>query len=173
MTNIFRYKFDAPTADLIKLFSTTHKYDDPGQFKEEWDGFIMDNKSNIDREKFRLVNLGYTGDVDKKMYKSARYYFKNKSTVKKEIKQRRKYVTLDKEFLADMDRHITSVAFQHDMKPVHAYNNFVSDSTYSNKFDEVIKKLVSNDWKEPDAENKLKKTYKNRYFIQQTGSKKD
>ena len=39
--------------------------------------------------------------------------------------------------------------------------------------DEVIKKLVSNDWKEPDAENKLKKTYKNRYFIQQTGSKKD
>jgi len=155
------------------MFSSTHKYDDAYQFKEEWCQFIKDHKPNIDREKFRLVNLGYSGDVENKMYKSARYYFKNKSTKKKEIKSRRKYVTLDKKFLIDMDRHITNVAFQFNMKPVHAYNNFISDSTYSNKYDNIIQELLDNNWKEPDAENKLKKTYKNRYFIQQKSLKKE
>ena len=109
-SNIFRYKFDAPIVNLINIFAATHKYDDSSQFREEWDEFVKDNKANIDREKQRLTNLGYTGDINNKMYKSARYYFKNKSTEKKETKQRRKYVTLNKGFLADMDRHIATVA---------------------------------------------------------------
>ena len=171
-SNIFRYKFDSPIVNLINEFSTTHKYDEAGQFREEWDEFIKDNKDSIDREKYRLTNLGYTGDINNKMYKSARYYFKNKSTEKKETKQRRKYVTLDKVFLADMDRHISTVAFEQDMKPSHAYNNFVSDASYSEKLDDVMQKLRDEDWKEPAAESKLKKTYKNRYFIQQKSSKK-
>ena len=100
------------------------------------------------------------------MYKSARYYFKNKKE-KKEVKKRRKYVTLDKTFLADMDRHILLVAFRQDLKPVHAYNNFVSDSIYSRKIDMVIQNLLDDNWDEPAAECKLKKTYKNRYYIQQ------
>ena len=172
-SNIFRYKFDSPIVNLINTFATTHKYDDSSQFREEWDEFIKDNKASIDREKQRLTNLGYTGDINNKMYKSARYYFKNKSTEKKETKQRRKYVTLNKGFLADMDRHISTVAFQQDMKPAHAYNNFVSDAMYSEKLDDVIQKLLDGNWKEPAAESKLKKTYKNRYFMQQKSSNKD
>jgi hypothetical protein len=173
LSNIFRYKFDAPIVNLINTFSTTHKYDDASQFREEWDEFIKDKKTSIDRENRRLTNLGYTGDINNKMYKSARYYFKNKSTEKKKTKKRRKYVTLNKEFLADMDRHIITVAFQQDMKPAHAYNNFVSDDTYSEKLDDVIQKLLDDDWEEPAAESKLKKTYKNRYFMQQKSSNKD
>jgi hypothetical protein len=170
---IFRYKFDLPIVNLINTFATTHKYDDASQFRDEWDEFIKDNKASIDREKQRLRNAGYTGDINSKMYKSARYYFKNKSTEKKKSKQRRKYVTLNKGFLADMDRHISTVAFRQEMKPAHAYNNFISDDTYSEKLDDVIQKMLDNDWKEPDAESKLKKTYKNRYFIQQKSSNKD
>ena len=82
-------------------------------------------------------------------------------------------MTLDKRFLADMDRHIAAVAFQQDMKPAHAYNNFISDTTYSDKLDDVIQKLLDGNWKEPAAESKLKKTYKNRYFMQQKSSNKD
>jgi len=166
-SNIFRYKFDSPIVNLINTFTTTHKYDDASQFRDEWDEFIKDNKASIDREKQRLTNAGYTGDINSKMYKSARYYFKNKSTEKKKSKQRRKYVTLNKGFL------ILTIAFQQEMKPAHAYNNFISDATYSEKLDDVIQKLLDNDWKEPDAESKLKKTYKNRYFIQQKSSNKD
>lgn len=172
-SNIFRYKFDSPIVNLINTFATTHKYDDASQFRDEWDEFIEDNKASIDREKQRLTNAGYTGDINSKMYKSARYYFKNKSTEKKKSKQRRKYVTLNKGFLADMDRHISTVAFPQEMKPAHAYNNFISDATYSEKLDDALQKMLDNDWKEPDAESKLKKTYKNRYFIQQKSSNKD
>ena len=172
-SNIFRYKFDSPIVNLINIFAATHKYDDSSQFRDEWDEFIKDNKASIDREKQRLINLGYTGDINNKMYKSARYYFKNKSTEKKETKQRRKYVTLNKGFLADMDRHISTVAFPQEMKPAHAYNNFISDATYSEKLDDALQKMLDNDWKEPAAESKLKKTYKNRYFIQQKSSNKD
>ena len=172
-SNIFRYKFDSPIVNLINTFTTTHKYDDASQFRDEWDEFIKDNKASIDREKQRLTNAGYKGYINSKMYKSARYYFKNKSTEKKKTKQRRKYVTLSKGLLADMDRHISTVAFRQEMKPAHAYNNFISDATYSEKLDDAIQKMLDNDWKEPDAENKLKKTYKNRYFIQQKSSNKD
>ena len=172
-SNIFRYKFDSPIVNLINIFAATHKYDDSSQFREEWDEFIKDNKASIDREKQRLINLGYTGDINNKMYKSARYYFKNKSTEKKKSKQRRKYVTLNKGFLADMDRHISTVAFPQEMKPAHAYNNFISDATYSEKLDDALQKMLDNDWKEPAAESKLKKTYKNRYFMQQKSSNKD
>jgi len=172
-SNIFRYKFDSSIVDIINTFATTHKYDDSSQFRDEWDEFIKDNKASIDREKRRLTNAGYTGDINNKMYKSARYYFKNKSTEKKKSKQRRKYVTLSKGLLADMDRHISTVAFRQEMKPAHAYNNFISDATYSEKLDDAIQKMLDNDWKEPAAESKLKKTYKNRYFIQQKSSNKE
>ena len=72
-----------------------------------------------------------------------------------------------------MDRHISTVAFPQEMKPAHAYNNFISDATYSEKLDDALQKMLDNDWKEPAAESKLKKTYKNRYFIQQKSSNKD
>jgi hypothetical protein len=36
-----------------------------------------------------------------------------------------------------------------------------------------MQKLLDEDWEEPAAESKLKKTYKNRYFIQQKSSNKD
>ncbi len=171
--NVFRYKFDSTIVELIDNFTKIHKYDEADQFREEWNEFIKENKPQIDRENQRLSTLGYSGDIYSKMYKSARYYYKNKSTEKKKAKQRRKYVTLDKGFLADMDRHIVNVAFKEDLKPAHAYNNFVSDATYSEKYDNVIQTLLDEDWDEPAAEIKLKKTYKNRYFIQQKSSIKN
>jgi len=165
-TNIFRYKLDATLLNIIVEFARVHKYDDSSQFREEWNNFSFNNKNVIDREKRRLAGIGYTGDMDDKMYKSARYYFKNK-VEKKETKKRRKYVTMDKCFLSDMDRHIRQVAFKQEMKPSHSYNNFVSDEIYSSKLDTVVQELLDQEWKECDANIKIKKTYKNRYFIHQ------
>ena len=167
-SNIFRYKFSENIHTLIGEFSALHKYDEPIQFREEWDLFVIENKEQLDREKNRLISLGYDKNIDTKMYKSARYYFKNKSTAKKEHKKRRKYVTIDKAFLADMDKHISEVAFEQDLKPAHAYNNFVSDDKYSSKMDGIIEDLQDeHDLEEVEIEKKICKTYKNRYFIQQ------
>ena len=164
---IFRYKFDETVVLLMNEFTQIHKYDETVQFREAWDKFIKDNRAVIDRENRRLVKLGYDGDVPNKMYKSVRYYFKNKSNSKTETKKRRKYVTLDKDFLGDMDKHIANVAFKQDMKPAYAYNNFISDNTYSHKLDDVALKLLNDGFLGPAIETKFKKTYKNRYFIRQ------
>ena len=75
---IFRYKFDETVVLLMNEFTQIHKYDETVQFREAWDKFIKDNRAVIDRENRRLVKLGYDGDVPNKMYKSVRYYFKNK-----------------------------------------------------------------------------------------------
>lgn len=174
-SQIFRYKFSEQIHCLIGEFSSTHKFDEPIQFREEWDLFVIENKEQLEREKNRLVSLGYDKNVDEKMYKSARYYFKNKPTAKKEPKKRRKYVTIDKTFLGQMDKHINEVAFVQDLKPAHAYNNFISDDKYSSKMDEIVEDLMDeNDLEEAEVEKKICKTYKNRYFIQQKSKgKKD
>ena len=174
-SQIFRYKFSEQIHCLIGEFSSTHKFDEPIQFREEWDLFVIENKEQLEREKNRLVSLGYDKNVDEKMYKSARYYFKNKPTAKKEPKKRRKYVTIDKTFLGQMDKHINEVAFVQDLKPAHAYNNFISDDKYSSKMDEIVEDLMDeNDLEETEVEKKICKTYKNRYFIQQKSKgKKD
>ena len=174
-SQIFRYKFSEQIHCLIGEFSSTHKFDEPIQFREEWDLFVIENKEQLEREKNRLVSIGYDKNVDEKMYKSARYYFKNKPTAKKEPKKRRKYVTIDKTFLGQMDKHINEVAFVQDLKPAHAYNNFISDDKYSSKMDEIVEDLMDeNDLEEAEVEKKICKTYKNRYFIQQKSKgKKD
>ena len=163
--SIYRYKFSEGILQLIGEFTNTHKYDEPMQFREEWDLFVEENKDQLNREKIRLSSLGYDGNVDEKMYKSARYYFKNKSTAKKDPKKRRKYVTIDKSFLGDMDKHIAEVAFVEDLKPAHAYNNFISNDKYSGKMDDIIQDILDDhDLEEVAIEKKICKTYKNRYF---------
>ena len=74
-----------------------------------------------------------------------------------------------------MDKHINEIAFVQDLKPAHAYNNFISDDKYSSKMDEIIQDLMDeNDLEEAEVEKKICKTYKNRYFIQQKSKgKKD
>ena len=101
------------------------------------------------------------------MYKTVRYYLKNKSLEKKEPKKRRKYVTLDKEFLEKMDDHILQVAMVDNMKPAYAFNNFTSLPDNMRLVDEQIKTMMEKDITEVEANNKIKKTYKNRYYLQQ------
>ena len=57
--NIFRYKFSEQILQLIGGFSSTHKYDEPIQFREEWDLFIELHKDQLDRERRRLTSIGY------------------------------------------------------------------------------------------------------------------
>ena len=171
----FRFKFSEQFQCILEEFAKLHRYDNRHIFKEAWEKWIELHDSEITQETTRLKTNGYEGAPLDKMYKSARYYFKNKSTAKKEPKKRRKYVTIDKTFLGQMDKHINEVAFAQDLKPAHAYNNFISDDKYSIKMDEIIQDLMDeNDLEEVAVEKKICKTYKNRYFIQQKSKgKKD
>jgi len=170
-STVFRYKFVDEFTSVIENFASIHKYDDTSAFYEAWNEWIKENKDVIEREQTRLDRLGYKGDINAKMYKSARYYFKNKSTEKKETVKRRAYINLDKQLLQNMEKHINKVAFIEGYKPAHAYNNFISDALYSSGVNNELERLkviyADTDLTEANIENKIKKTYKNRYFIQQ------
>lgn len=163
---IYRFKLSSNALGMIEKFANVHKYDESDIFRAHWDNWAKENVDIIRREKLLLEEMGYNGNLEEKMYKSARYYFKNKSGEKKS-KQRRQYIHFDKSFLADMDKHVIEVAFHEKLKPATAYNNFTSQQEYSNKIDIIVDEFEIMDWLEVDILNKIKKTYKNRYFIQQ------
>ena len=66
------------------------------------------------------MRLGYTGNVGTKMYKSARYYFKNKSATIEPKKNQ--YIGLES-LLDSMDEHIETIG--QNEKPAQAFNNFM------------------------------------------------
>ena len=79
----YRYKFSQDFKNQLIEFSRIHKYDEATVFRDNWDIWCENNKKIIDDEIKVLKINGYTGDALVKMYKSVRYYFKNKSEKKK------------------------------------------------------------------------------------------
>jgi hypothetical protein len=161
---IYRYKFTEHFMEELYEFSKIHQYDARKDFKEAWKIWIEENEEIIKQETLRLDNLGYKGNVIDKMFKSARYYFRNKSTDKKEPKQRRQYISVTRELLNAMDNHIEKNMFNEDYQPKTGFILFCNSN------DAILRETLANVVEQgiTDSEviqNKIKKTYKNRYFI--------
>jgi len=67
-----------------------------------------------------------------------------------------------------MDIHIKEVALPENLRPAYAYNNFISDGKHMLLLNEVETVLEDAGLDGVATEAKIKKTYKNRYYIQQT-----
>jgi hypothetical protein len=162
--NIYRYKFtDHFTHELFK-FAKIHQYDDRKAFKEAWNIWMEDNDDIINEEHVRLHQMGYDGDVLDKMFKSARYYFRKKSTEKKEPSKRRVYVGSQKDLLEAMDEHINSNIISGEFKPSEGFDEFCKQ--HVNLIKEEISVLYRAGYVNVhEIEAKIKKTYKNRYFL--------
>ena len=162
--NIFRYKFtDDFTGELFK-FSKIHQYDHRKDFKEAWNIWTEDNDDIVSEEVRRLTNLHYDGDILDKMFKSARYYFRKKSTEKKEPLKRRDYIAIHRDLLDAMDDHIKSNISVDDYKPSDGFDEFCKANIDLLK--EEVNILCRNGFTNSvEIKNKIKKTYKNRYFL--------
>lgn len=161
---IFRFKFTPEFMDELSEFSKIHQYDERKDFKEAWIQWVNDNKELVELEVVRLTNLGYDGDILDKMFKSARYYFRKKSNEKKEPKQRRQYIGVSKELLELMDMHIEENIENSDYQPKNGFIEFCKDN------ETVLKNIISNMIEKglddrQEIQDKIKKTYKNRYFM--------
>jgi hypothetical protein len=167
---IYRFKFTEVFMEQLYNFSKIHQYDERKDFKEAWKTWTEENETIVDEEMRRLLNLGYDGDVLDKMFKSARYYFRKKSTEKKEPKQRRQYISVNKELLDAMDKHIEENIYNTDYQPKTGFIKFCNDNEKILK--ETISKIFEQGIKESQIiEDKIKKTYKNRYFMLTNKSK--
>ena len=179
-TPIYRYEFTHEFIENLSRFSKIHQYDDRHVFKESWDSWTQENSELVNQEIIRLHNLQYEGDILDKMFKSARYYFRKKGTEKKAPKERKNYISFSKQILDCMDEHIfeNTQQSQKDPKDQTKKNHVKPSVSYldfcqTNK--EVIKETISylNQQGIKDLEeiqNKVKKTYKNRYFMIKTQS---
>ena len=161
---IYRFKFTEEFMVYLYNFSKIHQYDDRKDFKEAWTVWTEENDDIIDGEMRRLLNLGYEGDVLDKMFKSARYYFRKKSTERIEPKQRRQYISVTKDLLDAMDRHIENNIYDDNYQPKTGFITFCKDNETLLK--DTISSIFGQGIKESELiEYKIKKTYKNRYFM--------
>ena len=162
---IFRYKFSEPFVADLYHFAKVHQYDDRVGYKEAWGVWIEENREQVSRECDRLKSLDYEGDILDKMFKSARYYFRKKSTEKKAPAERREYVCMQKSILEEMDRHIAeNLSANKNYKPASGYAAFCEERADAVR--ECMEDLhMQNMTDGEEARNKIKKTYKNRYFL--------
>lgn len=161
---IYRFKFTETFMTELYQFSKIHQYDDRVAFKDAWSDWLEANSDVVDEEIRRLINLGYDGDVIVKMYKSARYYFRKKSDQRPEPKKRRCYVSVTRDLLDAMDTHIASHIYDSDYQPKNGFVTFCKDN------ETLLRENVGRIFEQgicdqEQIQDKIKKTYKNRYFI--------
>lgn len=161
---IYRYKFNNDFTNELFKFAKVHQYDHRKDFKEAWKVWMENNENIIDEEVRRLTNIGYDGDIIDKMFRSARYYFRKKSTEKKAPVKRRIYVGIQKELLEAMDEHIKSNILSGNFKPSDGFDEFCKKNV------DILKEQINILCKSGLTDSneikiKIKKTYKNRYFL--------
>jgi len=158
---IFRYKFSETFAAVLYEFSKIHQYDDRETFKQAWTTWLEENNELVSCEIKRLTDLGYDGNILNKMYKSSRYYFRKKSTEKKAPVERRPYICVSENLLSCIDDHVSKTQ---QTKPAVRFIEFCQSNTAL--LQEEVKLLCNKGLKDPEEiKEKIKKTYKNRYFI--------
>ena len=166
-TAIFRFKFSNEFISELQSFAKLYQYTDRHIYKEQWSKWISNNDELVDKECRRLKSIGYDGNTLDKMYKSGRYYFRNKSTKTTEPKQRRKYISIDCQIIENMDLYIKEHAYRENtiIKPAILYSQFCEG--HKDDITEEIERLKELELSNSDITDKFKKTFKNRYFIYQ------
>ena len=171
-TKLFRHFLSEEISEEIHAFSKIHQYDDRHAFKEAWQEWLRDDVIGpmINDEVKRIRQLGYKEDVLKKMFVSARYYYRKMPNTKIEENvagkdKKPKIGGLSKEILANMDTHMSFNASNQTWSPQEQFNDFCLK--YRENIEEEIKRLKKNKVGALDPTEvilKFKKSYKNRYY---------
>jgi hypothetical protein len=176
----FRFKFSQPVTDELLAFSKLHQHDTRNEFKDAWKIWLIDNNSLVQNETNRLTTLGFNRNVTEKMYISARYYLRNKSQIYCKPVERKKYEGIYSPLLDIIDSQINMQISQNRSKsgvslisPANAFSLFCEE------YQTIIANAIRCDMKiEPNTNIsrdtvsnyiiRLKKTYKNRFYIART-----
>jgi hypothetical protein len=216
----YRHEFSQEFMTDLSTFAKVHQYDDRHTYKSEWNKWTQQNNiaQAIEMEKRRLEENGYKGDVEDKMFKAGRYYFKKKKTavaatdlplnvappatpptvtttttptatavlsvpdlpLTAPAAGRRPYITMSKNSIKMMDEHIrnaSSADSTTEFKPSSCYSDFYQTKMTSDEMTKEIGHVIEKYEKTPGAMSnitpeelseqimdKIKKTYKNRYY---------
>lgn len=191
--NTFRFNFSDSVLEKLTQFSKMNKSYDRHAFKEAWKEWLADNQNVVLEETERLTALGYDGDVVEKMYVSVRYYLRKKDQKQKkemlkqeqdkdkdsnidfhandntieatDASQKSKNIPTNRLLLDAMNNHILQHCHDPNYRPSNGFESFCRDNIEICK--EEVKRLVNeyNLTNKQSIQEKIKKTYKNRYYI--------
>jgi hypothetical protein len=161
---IYRFKLSDTINEELSRFSKNHQYDHRKDFKE---AFLKWREEKDELFKFEIEmhkSNGYQGDIEDKIFKSARYYFRKKqesSTEKKTPTTTNHYITVNKELLETMDSYIQKHIQD---KPANSFIKFCNENKEIIKKEIVFLYDIQNIKTAKEIREKIKKTYKNRYY---------
>lgn len=146
--NVFRFKFSEDINLILQRFASIHHGDDLEEFKEAWERTIETYRTVIDIETMRLNEIGFDGDVENKMFISARYYYSKQykigqkkaadtnvkavsadageGDVADETENKRQYTKIDGDIHKTIEQFL-SKNNNYSMKPAIAWNNFCNE----------------------------------------------
>jgi hypothetical protein len=194
---VLRFEFSGALVEHVTAFANLHQYDDRKMYKEAWTAWLAHDEiaTLLANEVTRLSALGYMGDVADKLFKSGRYYFRQKTCGFPNLSlhaeplcpnlslqpvgvrgaQRhgravgtsapRKYVLLNHQLLDAMDDHI-DCGLRRDAyayTPASGFAEFckLNINSYSSEVARLSEIMPTGE----AVHDKIKKTYKNRYFM--------
>lgn len=160
---VFRHKFSEPLLEAMREFASIHRYDDLETFKEKFLEWKLDHKHLIDGELDRLQSQGYNDDINDKIFRSVRYYFRKQcikgtrsSTTQDTTNdnvEKKTYTKMPKSLLQHIDEYISS---RLDKKPSELYREYVDE--WERHEGDTLLAYTNID------ETRLKKTFKNRHY---------
>ena len=215
----YRHEFGKEFMADLSRFAKVHQFDDRHTYKSEWAKWAQQYNiaQAMEMEKRRLEENGYKGDIDDKMFKAGRYYFRKKTATATAATEelsptaapthtataaatapalsvpdlplnvagppataaRRPYITMSKNSIKMMDEHIrnASASSTEEFKPSSCYSDFYQTKMTSDEMTKEIGLVIEKYEKTPGAMSnitpeeltdqimdKIKKTYKNRYY---------
>lgn len=176
---VLRFEFSDAVLEQVTAFAGVHRYDDRKTYKDAWTAWLTGDAiaGLLTAEIARLKCLGYKGDVADKLFKSGRYYFRGKTNkgnkgnkgsdeelCDKELLCK-KYVLLNRQLLDEMDDHIDCGLRSADYTPAGGFADFCNANAQSELYRSEVARLSELMPTGDAVHDKLKKTYKNRYFM--------
>lgn len=176
-TQTFRFQLGKDILALLRPFAQRHALDTSAEFKTHWETWCTMYAALIDAEAACLKAQGYDGDTRMKLYRAARYYFK-KSPPSLEPQRRANrcaYITLAPQLLQAMDAHLRGFVFTKSVKPAALYTDFLAKRSDLAPLltTEIERMHIQGGFDAAKALSKIKKTYKNRYFLMTRAQSQD
>lgn len=163
------YRFNVSDTVHIHIaeFARIHRYDNRKDYKTAWHDWCHTHSELIQTETERHKRMGYHGDIEDKLFKSGRYYYRVKGNENPTTnKHRNAYKRLSIDILDAMDTHISEHIHDARFSPATGYNSFCSS------YSDLILKELKSALKQEDTNlettewvKRFKKTYKNRYYL--------
>ena len=188
MSKTFRFKFSEEINNKLSNFGRLYSYADDEDIIKYWRAWLNENKEMIINENTRLIGLGYKGNIYNKLYKSVKYYWikvhklnnmcnnnikNNKFNNNIDNNKNETYIIISSELLEKMNNHINELITKpNNISPKEGYNIFLKnyEGLINKELNEMNKKYNIND--NEICNFKIKKCYKNKYYLKSINNKK-